>query len=74
MKVEGATRLLVAHFGNGDEDDQRLLQDYFIKDMQLTPREITIIPGLSYGHVELASPEEGQRVLACMDAENVKIL
>lgn len=42
--------------------------------MGFTPKEITIIPGLSYGHLEFESPEEGARLMADMDAENVKIL
>ena len=43
-------RFLVAHFGNGDEDDQNLIQTY-ASQFGVVSR-ITIFPGISYGHIE----------------------
>ena len=66
------SRYLVAHFGNGDEDDQTLIQTYASSFGQLS--RITIFPGISYGHLEFQRAEEGAKMLADLEAENVKVL
>ena len=71
---EGAVtpRFLVAHFGNGDEDDQTLIQSYASQFGKLN--SITIFPGISYGHIEFSDPESGARMMSNFDAENIKVL
>ena len=63
--------MLVAHFGNGDEDDQTLISDYAKKFGELI--RITIYPGVPYGHLEYSSPDGVLRLLADTDSENVKV-
>jgi len=62
----------VAHFGNGDEDDQTLIASYAGRFGKL--QRITIFPGISYGHVEFAEPASSQALMADLDGENVKVL
>jgi alkylated DNA repair protein alkB family protein 8 len=64
--------LLVAHFGNGDEDDQTLINDY-CKKFGLVGR-ITIFPGISYGHVEYSDASSADLLMQDLDGENVKVL
>ena len=45
--------LMVTHFGNGDETDQKLLIDYCSAFGRV--KSITILPGTNYGHVEMDS-------------------
>jgi hypothetical protein len=65
-------RFLVAHFGNGDEDDQTLISDYFSQFGVI--KRITIFPGISYGFVEYESPESSIKIMKDLDQENIKVL
>lgn len=62
--------MLVAHFGNGDEDDQTLVSQYAGRFGKLA--RITIFPGLSYGHLEFESSDAVTSLMSDMDAQNVK--
>ena len=48
-------RFLIAHFGNGDEDDQKLISEYFSRFGAI--KVITIFPGISYGFLEYQAVE-----------------
>jgi len=56
--------MFVAHFGNGDEADQDLVLNY-VKDKAGADsvKEITIMPGINYGHLVLSSPEASTAVM-----------
>ena len=58
-------RFLVAHFGNGDEDDQTLISEYFSQFGAI--KRITIFPGISYGLVEYESPESSIKIMKDLD-------
>ena len=49
---EPTTQMFVAHFGNGDEADQELVLS-FVRDKAGAEavKEITILPGINYGHL-----------------------
>jgi hypothetical protein len=65
-------RFLVAHFGNGDEDDQNLISEYCSKFGTL--KHITIFPGISYGHIEFDNVEAGALMMKDLDTDNIKVL
>lgn len=65
-------QFLVAHFGNGDEDDQTLIQEYARKFGDIA--RITIFPGISYGHIEFKEEAAASKMIADFDSENVKVL
>lgn len=71
-KDQPSNRILVAHFGNGDEDDQTLITDYCHKFGAV--KRITVFPGMSYGHIEYADAEGAMRMMADFDGENIKLL
>ena len=71
-KKEPTERLLVAHFGNGDEDDQSMISEYAKRFGEIG--EITILPGISYGHLQMKDVETAQRLMGDLDADNVKVL
>jgi RNA recognition motif-containing protein len=58
-------RFLVAHFGNGDEDDQTLISEYFSQFGLI--KTITIFPGISYGFVEYENPESAVLIMKDLD-------
>ena len=64
--------LLVAHFGNGDEDDQNLIIRYCSQFGEIS--KVTIFPGISYGHLEFKEVESAVALMKSMDSENVKTL
>ena len=37
-------------------------------------KRITIFPGISYGHLEFTNKEDAVKLLADLDAENIKVL
>ena len=44
--------MFVAHFGNGDEADQELVLEYVREKAGADSiSEITIMPGINYGHL-----------------------
>ncbi len=65
-------RFLVAHFGNGDEDDQNLIRGYLSQFGEI--KRITIFPGISYGYVEYESPEAAIKMMKDLDQDNIKVL
>jgi hypothetical protein len=62
---------LVAHFGNGDENDQTLIQSYASQFGEL--KSITIFPGISYGHLEFKDVNDGIKMMSDV-SENIKVL
>jgi hypothetical protein len=58
-------RFLVAHFGNGDEDDQTLISEYFSQFGLI--KTITIFPGISYGFVKYENPESAVLIMKDLD-------
>jgi hypothetical protein len=53
LTTETATgRMLVTHFGNGDETDQTLVLNYCRKFGSVS--SLTVLPGTNYAHVEFA--------------------
>ena len=55
---EPTLQMFVAHFGNGDETDQDLVLSYVKEKAGLDAvEEITILPGINYGHFVLNSLE-----------------
>ena len=65
-------RFLVAHFGNGDEDDQNLIREYLSQFGDI--KRITIFPGISYGYVEYESPEAAIKMMKDLDQDSIKVL
>jgi hypothetical protein len=63
---------LVAHFGNGDEDDQDVVREYAQRFGKIA--SITIFPGIGYGHMEFESIESGEILIKDLDSDNIKIL
>jgi len=59
--------LLIAHFGHGDENDQNVLLNYCVQaaggDIS-SVLNLTIYPGISYGHIELNSIETAQKIMS----------
>lgn len=53
VSKEPTTKILVAHFGNGDEDDQTIVSEYCRRFGEV--KRISIFPGISYGHLEFAN-------------------
>ena len=50
--------MFVAHFGNGDEADQELVLNYVKEHAGAdSVSEITIMPGINYGHLVLRTAE-----------------
>ena len=51
--------MFVAHFGNGDEADQELVLSY-VRGVagEDSVREITILPGINYGHLVMESADQ----------------
>ena len=64
--------LFVAHFGNGDEEDQNVILDYSQKFGKIS--KLTVFPGTSYGHMEFEIVESAQSLMNDMDGENIKVL
>ena len=66
--------MFVTHFGNGDEDDQELVLSYVSEQVgQGSVTEITILPGMNYGHITLATPEQGSAVLKSLMEQNATL-
>jgi alkylated DNA repair protein alkB family protein 8 len=45
-------KLWIYHFGNGDEDDQKSIKEYFTNKFGSNKIKIYIFPGISYGFLE----------------------
>lgn len=63
--------MFVAHFGNGDEADQELVLQYVREKAGAdSVTEITILPGINYGHLVLSSPEACTAVMSSLTESN----
>lgn len=61
--------MLVTHFGNGDQVDQDVLQEYFeAKDVSV--KQLTIFPGINYGHIEFEDEGNAERLMKGLEAQN----
>ena len=72
MTLEPTNKIFVSHFGNGDEEDQNVLNEYACKFGEIS--RVTILPGQSYGHLEFKDNESVQRLMQDMDAPSIKEL
>lgn len=72
MSKEPTTNLFVSHFGNGDEEDQNVINEYVSRFGKV--KKITIFPGTSYGHLEFENVESVQKLMSDMDGPNIKTL
>lgn len=52
--------LWIYHFGNGDEDDQKGLNEFFAA---FGPCKVYIFPGISYGYVAFENVEDAQKLV-----------
>ena len=59
--------MLVTHFGNGDQVDQDVLLAYF-GSCGVTVKQLTIFPGINYGHVEFEDVESAVRLMNGLEA------
>ena len=67
-------QMFVSHYGNGDEADQTLVLNY-IREVAGpdSVRRITILPGISYGHVQMDSAELSQLVMSSLMEKNATL-
>jgi hypothetical protein len=59
--AEPTGKMLVTHFGSGDEKDQDLLIDFCSKFGSV--KSITVLPGTNYAHIEYASSQSAADLL-----------
>ena len=66
--------MFVSHYGNGDEADQELVLDYVREHAGADAvTEITILPGIAYGHLVLRSVEQSRAVMESLMEKNATI-
>ena len=56
--------MLVTHFGNGDESDQNVVLTHAEKFGRVS--EITILPGINFGHLKFENPEVAHVLLTSL--------
>jgi hypothetical protein len=64
ISKEPTNKLFVFHFGNGDEEDQRVLTDYCRKFGPIST--IPLFPGLNYGFVEYPEVKQAQDLISSL--------
>lgn len=66
--------MFVAHFGNGDEADQELILA-FIKGKagEDAVEQITILPGINYGHLVFKSADHSAAVMQSLMEQNATL-
>lgn len=56
--------MFIYHFGNGDEDDQIKIKDFFNTNFSLSQEcKVYIFPGISYGFLQFANEEDASKVV-----------
>ena len=66
--------MFVAHFGNGDEADQELVLNYVREHAGAdSVSEITIMPGINYGHLVLKRAEQCTAVMESLMEQNATL-
>lgn len=60
FSIEPTTNIWVYHFGNGDEDDQLTIKDYFSK---IGECKVFMFPGISYGFIEFKNIDTAKAVI-----------
>jgi hypothetical protein len=63
-------KLLVTHFGNGDERDQDLLLDYCGRFGSV--KAVTVLPGTNYAHVEFFDAQCAETLLEHVKEESAE--
>ena len=67
--------MFVTHFGNGDEDDQELVLQYVRKTIGTDAvQQITIMPGMNYGHIALTSQDACQALIESLQEANATLV
>jgi len=70
ISQEPTKTMLVTHFGNGDEIDQNVIQD-FCAEKGGPLLSLTIFPGINYGHLEFEKLEDAKNMMdTAMDSPN----
>lgn len=66
--------MFVAHYGNGDEADQELVLNYVCeKAGPDAVSEITILPGIAYGHLVLKTADQSRAVMESLMEKNATL-
>ena len=66
--------MFVTHFGNGDEADQELILNYVKENAgEDCVSEITIMPGINYGHLVLMTAEQSASIMVSLMEQNATL-
>lgn len=66
---EPSTSIWIYHFGNGDEDDQKWIKEYFNSFGEC---KVFMFPGISYGFIEFKEIKDAEKIIHASDEAEIK--